>query len=483
LERVANWAKDRKMYIWLDMHAAPGSQNGFDNSGRLGNATWDSSMENVNRTLAAIEWLAQKSVESGLKDVVTGFGLLNEPDHHIKYWRMLSFYNNAYEIIRTILGDGVSVYIGDMFNPQSFNWYWHNGNPIAATNVYLDSHVYACFVDDLKAMTPRQHITQVCRYERDHINQCCWDGWPPEPTELGRFVGEWTAAFDRTPSPELERAYANTLDYKKQLQKKLDAANDADTKAKIVAKAEEALEIEDSSDDHVLKYVAPTTPERQAFLKQYVLAQMLTYEASPDDSAPYFKGSSSAGLDFHGWFFWNFKMEADVYAEWNYLRGLREGWIPMLQRDLTIEEQFGLTCQDVEKDTSPCTDNVVDPFPVIEGWTGVSCRPAGNVLFRHDTLYDLTVSIFLILSLLALFVAVLLYARTSFFPGGASYPARVQADDAASSSSSRCFFSRWWPRSSPRRGGYAPIKEFTVVLPNDNGKYGSSQDNLPSSSA
>ena len=48
-----------------------------------------------------------------------------------------------------------------------------------AENVYLDSHIYACFVDDLKAMTPQQHIRQVCKFERDHINQCCWDGLPP----------------------------------------------------------------------------------------------------------------------------------------------------------------------------------------------------------------------------------------------------------------------------------------------------------------
>ena len=38
-----------------------------------------------------------------------------------------------------------------------------------AENVYLDSHIYACFVDDLKAMTPQQHIRQVCKFERDHI--------------------------------------------------------------------------------------------------------------------------------------------------------------------------------------------------------------------------------------------------------------------------------------------------------------------------
>mmetsp|Transcript_6158 Transcript_6158/g.7880 ORF Transcript_6158/g.7880 Transcript_6158/m.7880 type:complete len:462 (+) Transcript_6158:387-1772(+) len=332
--RMVKWARARGISVWIDLHAAPGSQNGFDNSGRIGNATWDKSMENVNRTLSAIEWISKRIKEEGLLNDITGFGLLNEPDQHINYWRMLSFYNHAYELIRKELYNGVSVYIGDMFNPQSFNWFWHNGNPIQATNVFLDSHIYACFVDDLKAMTPKQHITQVCRFERAHINQCCWDGWPPAPTELGRFVGEWTAAFDRTPSPELEKAYENDQ----------------------------------------LKYVSPElTPERKKFLRQYVMAQIATYEATPDDSIPYQHGAEEF-LDFHGWFFWNFKMEADVYREWDYLRGVREGWIPILEHGLSIFDQFGFTCQDLEHDAIDCTDNVVDPFPVLKDWKGVSCK-------------------------------------------------------------------------------------------------------------
>jgi glucan 1,3-beta-glucosidase len=38
LKKVANeWAKPRGLHILLDLHTAPGSQNGFDNSGRRGN--------------------------------------------------------------------------------------------------------------------------------------------------------------------------------------------------------------------------------------------------------------------------------------------------------------------------------------------------------------------------------------------------------------------------------------------------------------
>ena len=119
-----------------------------------------------------------------------------------------------------------------------------------AENVYLDSHIYACFVDDLKAMTPQQHIRQVCKFERDHINQCCWDGLPPKPTELKRFVGEWTAAYDQTPSPELEK--------------------------------------------HFREHPRELTPERFRFLEQFVLAQMMTYEATPEENLKYLPPKSVA---------------------------------------------------------------------------------------------------------------------------------------------------------------------------------------------
>ena len=36
---------------------------------------------------------------------------------------MLNYYERAYKTIRDVLGGDVAVYVGDMFNPQSFNWF------------------------------------------------------------------------------------------------------------------------------------------------------------------------------------------------------------------------------------------------------------------------------------------------------------------------------------------------------------------------
>jgi len=123
LQRVAAWCQKYDILVWLDLHTAPGSQNGFDNSGRTGATHWDKSMAHVNRTLRVVEEIATwVSKDEALANVTTGFGLLNEPDAGIDYWRMLHYYEDAYASIRRVLGVEVAVYVGDMFNPKNFNW-------------------------------------------------------------------------------------------------------------------------------------------------------------------------------------------------------------------------------------------------------------------------------------------------------------------------------------------------------------------------
>ena len=77
--------------------------------------------------------------------------------------------------------------------------------------------------------------------------------------------------------------------------------------------------------------------------------------------------------DFHGWFFWNFRMEETVYREWDYLRGVKEGWIPKLVRGETVEAQTGTNCARLEEEALACTTEVVDPFPKIPHWKGIPC--------------------------------------------------------------------------------------------------------------
>ncbi len=40
LDRAIGWAGNHGLKVLIDLHGAPGSQNGFDNSGRRGSELW-----------------------------------------------------------------------------------------------------------------------------------------------------------------------------------------------------------------------------------------------------------------------------------------------------------------------------------------------------------------------------------------------------------------------------------------------------------
>ena len=105
------------------------------------------------------------------------------------------------------------------------------------------------------------------------------------------------------------------------------------------------------------------TAEGQAlkwsFMRNYVEAQMVTYEG-----ADY--GLSS------GWFYWNFKMEGGVFAEWSFLGGLRDGWIPSIPAsDIASTDLYG-SCYDILLKTDDSW-SIIDEFPdpaTHDTWSG-----------------------------------------------------------------------------------------------------------------
>jgi glucan 1,3-beta-glucosidase len=40
LDNAIGWARNHGLKVLIDLHGAPGSQNGYDNSGHRGSATW-----------------------------------------------------------------------------------------------------------------------------------------------------------------------------------------------------------------------------------------------------------------------------------------------------------------------------------------------------------------------------------------------------------------------------------------------------------
>lgn len=144
--RFVGWCREYGIEVWPDIHTAPGSQNGFDNSGQLLPDAptckhWTNSEEHVRRSLQAVEDISKAIVRDNLEDVVTGFGVLNEPFEDCDRKIVKEFYNEALQTIRGRLGAETTVYIGDMFNATDWNNGWWTDEDTFA-NTILDSHYY-----------------------------------------------------------------------------------------------------------------------------------------------------------------------------------------------------------------------------------------------------------------------------------------------------------------------------------------------------
>ncbi|KAK5004306.1 glycoside hydrolase superfamily [Cryomyces antarcticus] len=78
LEKAIGWARSHGLKVWVDCHGSPGSQNGFDNSGRAGDVAWQSS-DNLDHSIRVLETMAEKYGATEYADVVVGLELVNEP--------------------------------------------------------------------------------------------------------------------------------------------------------------------------------------------------------------------------------------------------------------------------------------------------------------------------------------------------------------------------------------------------------------------
>jgi glucan 1,3-beta-glucosidase len=178
LDQAIIWAREAGLKILLDLHGAPGSQNGFDNSGRYGPIDWTQG-STVSQTLTAIQALANRY--AGDTDVVTAIEVLNEPmGPNLDMNVVKQFYYDGYGNIRNANAD-TAVVIHDAF--LDIDSYWNGFMNTGVNNVILDTHNYQIFSDGQVSMSPSQHISAACAV-----------GPQVKETDKWLIVGEWTGA-------------------------------------------------------------------------------------------------------------------------------------------------------------------------------------------------------------------------------------------------------------------------------------------------
>ncbi|KAJ7285147.1 exo-beta-1,3-glucanase [Mycena rebaudengoi] len=281
LNLAIGWARKYGLKVIIDLHGAPGSQNGFSESGRrVKDPTWHTNKNNVARTQAVIKMMA--NMYKNQADVVSMIAPLNEPAGWLNGLLAVArqFWNDSYGDIRYPFGtaqqSNIVSLISDCFQDLSY-WKGFQSYP-SFEGVAMDNHHYQIFSDAQIAQTRQQHIQQACGTKAKYNGyQTNW-----------LFIGEWTAASTDCA-----------------ISKKLNPWNDGarydgthpgspavgNCTASITGKGE--------------KFSAET----KTFLSQFWEAQATTFEKNAN-----------------GWIFWTWKHETS--DEWSYKAGLQYGWIP-----------------------------------------------------------------------------------------------------------------------------------------------------------
>ncbi|KAL8629002.1 hypothetical protein Q9189_005301 [Teloschistes chrysophthalmus] len=177
LDQAINWARGAGLKVMLDLHGAPGSQNGFDNSGRFGSVEWQQG-NSVSQTLTALENLSNRY--KGATDVVSAIELLNEPlGSSLDLAGVQDFYSKGYQTVKAA-SSNFAVTFHDAF--QDFSTYW-TGFGSGDNDLMIDTHQYQIFSPAEVGRSPSEHVSTACAL-----------GPKLKGTNKWVVVGEWTGA-------------------------------------------------------------------------------------------------------------------------------------------------------------------------------------------------------------------------------------------------------------------------------------------------
>lgn len=120
LDKAIAWARQTNLKVWIDLHGAPGSQNGFDNSGHLTKTPSWTQGDTTKQTLEVIKQIADKYARKDYQDVVVAIELLNEPlpDKLSGTAAVVQFSKDGYGEVREV--SDTSVVVHDAFQTGTF---------------------------------------------------------------------------------------------------------------------------------------------------------------------------------------------------------------------------------------------------------------------------------------------------------------------------------------------------------------------------
>ncbi|CCO36733.1 putative glucan 1,3-beta-glucosidase D [Rhizoctonia solani AG-1 IB] len=166
------------LHVNIDLHTIPGSQNGFNHSGKRGQVNWMHGVmgvANAQRSLNIIRSITEFIAQDQYKDIVPFFGVVNEAQtSKIGIDTITSFYIEMHDMMRNItgLGKGPFISVRGGFHPLER---WVDFMP-GSDRVALgkDSHPHFVFADCPIGYPPM--LSMGCSLQQHHGHlwlRCC----------------------------------------------------------------------------------------------------------------------------------------------------------------------------------------------------------------------------------------------------------------------------------------------------------------------
>lgn len=192
LGQALGWAETAGLMVMIDLHggtilssirstcaasdvsAAPGSQNGFDNSGRRGSIEWGTG-DTISQTHTALNKIRD---DHASHPAVAAIELLNEPEAStIGLSTVQQFYMDGWGALEN---SNVAITFHDGFEGVNSWNNWGSG----MWNLLLDTHHYEMFDSGSLALSTSAHVSEACAFGASMATNNKWT-----------VAGEWTGAM------------------------------------------------------------------------------------------------------------------------------------------------------------------------------------------------------------------------------------------------------------------------------------------------
>ncbi|KAH7524433.1 hypothetical protein FEM48_Zijuj06G0118600 [Ziziphus jujuba var. spinosa] len=184
--RIPSLKSNHQKMVIIDLHAAPGSQNGWEHSAsRDGSQEWGKTDESMKQTVDVIEFLASRYAKHPSLYAVE---LLNEPlSPGVSVDTLKKFYKAGYDAVRRHTDKAFVIFsnrLGPMKPRELF--------PLVRglKRSVIDVHYYSIFTDDFSKMTVQQNIDYIYTNRTAELNRVTTSNGPLT------FVGEWVAEWN-----------------------------------------------------------------------------------------------------------------------------------------------------------------------------------------------------------------------------------------------------------------------------------------------